>query len=403
MQNVVRLDRMRIGKVKRLDSGFLRVPITATRSGLFSYRRDNGQLWVELRPPEEVFSQTSMETLKGVPLTNEHPNGLLDTQNTTGLMVGYTGDEVSRLDDFLATFATITDGTTIAEVETKQKSEVSAGYLCDLELKPGTYKGQRYDAIQRNIRYNHVAITHSARGGSEVRIHLDSADEVIRLDSVSNPDETNRGEVMDKIIVIDGVEYKVPAEAATAINGRFAKDSGLIASATEEKTKATARADSLEADNVKLKEAVAKKTETRMDAAEFSAAVAKRVALEVFAAKRLDGEVSKMSDRDIIVGLIKLDSPQFNAEGKDDVYLQVRLDHIMETATEDDEERTDTDDESSDSDSDGAYQEAKKAISNKTRQDSKAPAKSHDEIRADSMRRAAEAWMKPIGLTRASK
>lgn len=432
-KDLVRLDQMPIGKVQRLDNGFLRVPITVTRVGIFVYRLDDGTEWREFRPPEEVFKRESMESLKGVPVTNEHPSvGLLNSDNAGDYMVGFTSDEVVRSDDYLKSFMTLTDKVTIDEVESKKKNEISGGYLCDVTEKPGSWRGERYDAIQTNIRYNHAAITKRGRAGADVRIHLDSKDQnpqrSLRLDSFLTPDESKiREDNMDKILTINGVDYKLSPESYAAITGRFTADSNTITGLTDkvkaaegECSKAQARADSFETENKKLKEAAGEKPAEgtiKLDSDEFREAVAKRVKLEIFARKRLDADVTTMTDKDIIIGLIKLDDDGFKAEGRkgEDIYLQARLDAMMDTAEDDDDDddaeaRFDNDDEDDDDDDEGkiqsrndsSYNRGKNAIGKKTRQDAKGSrsdkAKTADEIRNDSMRSSSQAWQKPIGL-----
>src|SRR5690606_27126345 len=75
----------------------------------------------------------------------------------------------------------ITHADTIADID-KGKRELSCGYSCDLEHVPGewidprTGVAHRYDAIQRNIRGNHVAVVSKGRAGPEARVRLDSAE-----------------------------------------------------------------------------------------------------------------------------------------------------------------------------------------------------------------------------------
>ena len=50
--------------------------------------------------------------------------------------------------------------------------EISCGYDCELEMKPGTSpEGEKYDAIQRNIVINHIGLGPAGwgRAGSEVQ------------------------------------------------------------------------------------------------------------------------------------------------------------------------------------------------------------------------------------------
>lgn len=54
------------------------------------------------------------------------------------------------------------------------------GYFCDYELTPGTFNGIHYDAVQRNIRGNHIALVEEGRMGSDVRV----MDRKITMDSM---------------------------------------------------------------------------------------------------------------------------------------------------------------------------------------------------------------------------
>ena len=54
--------------------------------------------------------------------------------------------------------------------------ELSLGYNLDLEETPGVWNGQQYDAIQRNIRINHLALVQEARAGERARLNIDSRD-----------------------------------------------------------------------------------------------------------------------------------------------------------------------------------------------------------------------------------
>ncbi|MCX7015414.1 MAG: alpha/beta hydrolase fold domain-containing protein, partial [Candidatus Sumerlaeota bacterium] len=52
------------------------------------------------------------------------------------------------------------------------KTALSCGYTCDLEHTPGNWMGIKYDAIQRNIRYNHMAVVKAGRAGDAAKLHM---------------------------------------------------------------------------------------------------------------------------------------------------------------------------------------------------------------------------------------
>lgn len=157
--------------------GFLRCAVNATRAGVFIYRDENGAPVRALRPESEVFKPESMASLPGKPITREHPKQLLDSKTAKPAVVGSTGDQATRVDNFLRVMANIFDGETIAAIATGRK-EVSCGYIADVVDAPGIDPVHgAYDVVQENIRYNHLAVAIAeGRGGPEVRMLMDSAE-----------------------------------------------------------------------------------------------------------------------------------------------------------------------------------------------------------------------------------
>lgn len=180
-----RTDRFTLDAKPRKDSrGGLRIPATPTRVGIFVYRNPDGSQRRELRPADEVFSKESLESLAGVPLTVGHPDTPVTATNWRKVSVGHVCDNVRPAGQLVETDVYVTDSEPVSGVESGELIELSCGYDCDLEVTPGVYQGQNYDMIQRNIRYNHVALLPKgyARGGSEVRLRLDSAESEVRVD-----------------------------------------------------------------------------------------------------------------------------------------------------------------------------------------------------------------------------
>lgn len=323
---VIRSDRAPIKGVQRLSNGFLKVPVTATRTGIFIYRKSDGTEFRELRLPSEVFDQDSMNSLGGVPVTNQHPNGLLDSNNASKHMVGFTSDLVERRSNTLATSITVTDGLTIEELDVKKsKREVSCGYSCEMEFKSGTYQGERYDAIQRNIRYNHLAIVDKGRAGPVARIHMDGKDVDLELT------DFREFKPMAKI-KIDGVEYEINDTLAPIVKAKIdlvdASQAKLDA-ANAEKEKLQAKVDSLSQD-------LEKEKENKLDSDAIASLVKARKRLEKLAdltVKSDSFKVEEASDRDIMVAIIKSQDEKFDDSDRSDAYLEARVDHIEHTHT----------------------------------------------------------------------
>jgi len=169
-------DRFKIDS-KRIysDEGFLKVPARIGRSGIQEYSaiemgmtdREPHEKVTVLRPEEEVFSDATLKSFGFKPITNNHPPELLDSKNAKKFSVGMSDRKVIRDGDFMATDLNVFDADAIADVEFG-KAEISNGYTADIDFTPGvTSDGVQYDAIQRNIRGNHIAIVTRGRAGSD--------------------------------------------------------------------------------------------------------------------------------------------------------------------------------------------------------------------------------------------
>lgn len=171
-----RLDRgIALQKPTKLENGWMRIDGRITRTGIFTYRLPDGKLRRELRLPEEVFKTDAMQSFSLVPVTDEHPPAFLDATNTKEFARGSVAGTLRQDGQFIAGEMLVTDADLIAKLEKGKAREISCGYTCDLEESPGELNGERYDAIQRNIRGNHVAIVERGRAGPEARVRMDAA------------------------------------------------------------------------------------------------------------------------------------------------------------------------------------------------------------------------------------
>lgn len=199
--SVQRFDLGEVSNVERTDQGYLRCDGTLTRTGVFVYRLAGGTVRRELRTPDEVFNADSMRSFELAPLTNDHPAEKVTADNTGKYQVGSVTSPArneSRLDAKIQ----ITDSKAITDAE-GGKRQLSCGYRCDLEERsgvtmgiPGVADGLRFDAVQRNIRGNHVALVDVARAGPDATLRLDSGAAVQTGEPVEREDKSALGDFM---------------------------------------------------------------------------------------------------------------------------------------------------------------------------------------------------------------
>nr|AGC71910.1 phage protein [uncultured bacterium A1Q1_fos_25] len=175
-----------------------------TRSGIFVYRDGQGNTVRELRPPEEVMHPEALASFALVPVTNDHPSELLTADNAKQYAVGSVSESVVPEGDKVRASLMITDAAAIEALDAG-KSELSCGYTADVEFSPGVWNGQPYDAVQRNIRGNHVALVDAGRAGPAC---------AIRMDAAGAAQEITMEDVM---LELGGAQYSVPADLAAEL------------------------------------------------------------------------------------------------------------------------------------------------------------------------------------------
>jgi hypothetical protein len=122
------------------------------------------------RPADEVFSADTMRSFAHKPVTVGHPDRHVTADNWQGIAKGWTDGEVLKEGEFVRVSMLLADAEAIKAVESGTR-ELSMGYDCSLSWEDGVSPlGEAYDAIQRGIRSNHVAIVAAAWGGPELRI-----------------------------------------------------------------------------------------------------------------------------------------------------------------------------------------------------------------------------------------
>ena len=290
---MIRYDRVAIHATKT-DEGFIRDKPIVGRTGILKYRNPDGSTRREYRPPEEAFNADSLNSLQGKPITMGH-QGMVTSDNSNIIQPIGTVLSPGRQDN-----NNIVADVVIYQLPTEAR-ELSCGYNLDLEETPGvTPDGQPYDAIQRHIRYNHVAVVPKGRAGI-ARLNMDGDQE---MDFEEHQDTTGGTKTMKKVRLDNGIEYDAAPEVAVYV-------------------------DQLREDH--------KKQKAEMDTlqAKYDQAVSERVAV----LKRADAfgikDAEKMTVQEVKKAVIKkAHGDDFDLENKSDEYINAAYDLVKDTKQE---------------------------------------------------------------------
>ena len=170
LKTVKRLDSIPLSRAFFTPEGYLRDRPVVTTCGIFEYIGEDGEIERELRLPEEVFSPESLESYKGKPIIITHEAGDINKDNARQEQIGTILSPGQRDGNSVRAEIVIHDTDAMKACGLK---ELSLGYDVDLDPTPGTWRGQPYDSIQRNIRINHLALVDEARAGHTARLNLD--------------------------------------------------------------------------------------------------------------------------------------------------------------------------------------------------------------------------------------
>ena len=333
-------DRFEITKRDFSPEGYLIVKDSKlARTGVLNYRKSeikitdapkdipDDQLVRVYRGPEELFRPEVLDSFKSTPITFNHPGELVDSTTIKDAGVGLSKDDVVAKGNFMEVTLFITDEDAIKEVRSGVK-ELSLGYTANIIWRPGkTPTGEVYDAVQENIRGNHIAIVPKGRNGSLCKIS----------DSQSKT-KTKGKDMSDVQIVLDSVSYDCPAQTAQAFEKTVkGKDSqiSVLKDAKEaaeeeledEKEKSQKEKDEMQA---KLDEA----EEAKVSDADIEKMVEARSAL-MDSAKSVVATIDckGKSEAEIKAAVVKDSCPDLDLESKSPEYISARFDAILDTAS----------------------------------------------------------------------
>lgn len=172
-------DALTLGKPRRTKEGYMAVRARAGRAGIYDYIGREidpkgehfaaDQVVKVYRPESEVFAKDSVHSFLLKPITDDHPGQPITADNWQANAKGVNAGAL-RDGEFLAFDLVLMDAGLIDAVQ-KGKRELSNGYASEISVEDGeTDDGEHYDAVQRLIRGNHIAVVDKGRAGPQCRI-----------------------------------------------------------------------------------------------------------------------------------------------------------------------------------------------------------------------------------------
>lgn len=222
-------DSVTLSQPRMTRDGYMVVDARIARTGLQTYRgseidKPAIDIVTIYRPDAEVFSSDAMGSFSHRPVTIDHPAELVSSANWKKHSVGMTGDSVTRDGDFVKVPFTLMDSAAIETVRAGTR-ELSCGYTSKLDWTPGvTDTGERYDAVMRNIRGNHLAVVDRGRAGATCRIG-DSW-------TTEQPQKEPAMADLTRAVMVDGVSYQMPDQGAQIVDrlqGQIAANTSTVA------------------------------------------------------------------------------------------------------------------------------------------------------------------------------
>lgn len=238
------------------QTGYLRVKdVPITCSGVRKYSLD-GKITNVAKVPDEIFSPVTVASANNKPITDDHPqaNGhklLVNRENSHIYQKGWTGDNAHVANGKLYNDLIISDSNLIDEIR-HGKQELSIGFEYNLDPTKGNLDGVDYDAKQRNIRINHVAVVQRGRAGHGVSFTADA------IEDLDDTNDEKKGNQMDftSVPTKDGGNIRVAVEDAyklTKIIGDADDSQSQLDKLKAERDKLNKKIADLEDENTKSK------------------------------------------------------------------------------------------------------------------------------------------------------
>lgn len=332
-------DAVTVAGTRRTEDGYLIADANAVRTGIQLYagyevgKPDMAVVRV-YRSEDEVRSVDSMRSFSHAPVTVDHPAEPVTADNWKDLAVGEISTAAAWDGNRISLPLILKDADAIKIVD-GGKRELSAGYTCDLDWTAGvTPDGQTFDAQQKNIRANHVAIVNRGRAGPECKIgdadlHKWGA---APIHPTTDKETITMSDAL-RTVVVDGLSVLTTDQGAQAI-AKLQKD--LASSAAKLTDAEKAHTEAIAAKDAELAKAHAERdaaTAKVLNAAALDKLVQARGDL-IATAKAIAADVKTdgLSDAEIRKAVVTAKLGDAAVKDKAEAYIDARFDILAEDA-----------------------------------------------------------------------
>lgn len=313
------------GKTRITKDGYLVAYAKVARTGVQEYLGSelgsDKEIVRVMRPESEVFAKDSLASYSGKPMTNEHPSEPVTAETWKRDAIGSIGEEVIRDGDYIRVPLIMMDAAAIEDYKAG-KRELSMGYEADIEFVDHA----DYDAIQKNIRINHIALVDKGRaGGAKIG---DAGGQ-----KTNGQSQKTEVKTMTKKVKFGDVTIEVSEQAAEAIEA-------LTEQLKQAKEEAQASADAKDKELAEKDGEIEELKKNSMTADKLDAAIAERVAAIADAKKIADLDYSKKSIADIRRAAVAAVIGDDKLKDKSDAYVEARFDVLLDAASKKQEKQT---------------------------------------------------------------
>ncbi|TPK42298.1 MULTISPECIES: DUF2213 domain-containing protein [unclassified Mesorhizobium] len=330
-------DAVTVAGTRQTADGYLVATARAVRTGIQLYAghevgKPDQKVVRVYRAADQVFSQDSLQSFSHAPITVDHPDEEVTADNWKALSVGEVSTAAKQDGQWVMLPLILKDAAAIKSV-IDGKRELSAGYTCELDFTPGvTADGEAFDAQQRGIKINHLALVDRARAGSKARIGDGVGPWGAAPISTTDKETITMSDAL-RTVVVDGLSVTTTDQGAQAISKLLADLQSSAAKLADAETKHQTALAAKDADLAKAhaeRDAAIAKVLSDADLDKRVAARADLITKAKAIAK--DIKTDGLSDGAIRKAAVTAALGDAAVKDKADAYIDARFDILVEDA-----------------------------------------------------------------------